>query len=94
MSNLGSFEGENDSDTSLSERGYAFSISEVDVEIDNLVNDVRAELPIEIAEHIDQRRRCKCRRYVTDLSAHPVPLGDGVGGKGKHCRLPQLGAQE
>ena len=94
MSNLGSFEGENDSDTSLSERGYAFSISEVDVEIDNLVNDVRAELPREIAEHIDQRRRCKCRRYVTDLSAHPIPLGDGVGGRGKHCRLPQLGAQE
>ena len=84
-------ESENESEN---EKGYAFSISEVDLEIDGYVNDVRAALPRNMAAHVDQRRRCKCKRYVTDLSAHPCPMGDGVGGRGKHCRLPPLTAQE
>ena len=87
--------GENDSENeSGDERGYAFLISEVDLEIDGYINDVRAALPAGMAEHVDQRRRCKFKRYVTDLSAHPCPMGDGVGGRGKHCRLPPLSAQE
>ena len=84
-------ESENESEN---DRGYAFSISEVDLEIDGYVNDVRAALPKGMAAHVDQRRRCKCKRYVTDLSAHPCPMGDGVGGRGKHCRLPPLNAQD
>ena len=79
------------SDNAVSgERDYDYSTEDVELEIDKLVNDVRAELPLEFSQCLDKRKRCKCRRYITDLNAHPRPL-DGPGG---YCRLKQLEGQE
>ena len=72
------------------EREYDYSTGDVEIQLDELVEDVRAELPIQYARHIDRRRRCKCKRYLTDLNAHPSQAS----GRGTYCRLQPLDGQE
>ena len=76
--------------TDLTEREYEYSTDDVEIETDGLVNDVRAELPPEMAVHVAQRERCRCRRYKTDRTAHP----DSADGRGKYCRLHPLKGKE
>ena len=78
------------SDRDLTERDYEYSTDDVELEIDGLVNDVRAELPPQMAVHVAQRERCRCRRYKTDREAHP----DLADGRGKYCRLHPLKGKE
>ena len=71
------------------EREFDYSTDAVELELDKLVNDIRSELLLEYEQHINLRRRCKCRQYLTNLNAHP----NQAACRGIYCRLQPLDGQ-